>query len=744
MLLVASLATLCLSTAAVARDVYVAPGGRDSQPGTKAKPVASLEAAQARARKQKAATVWLAGGLYERTKPLVLDARDSGTTWRAVDGQKVRITGGRSIAPSQFTKVIDPQILKRLSPEAARSVVQVNLTALGIRDLGRHKQYGHSITVSPAPLELFFNQEPLTLARYPNQGSLLIGKIVDTGSVPRTGDYSERGGIFTYTDPRHALWAGQRDIWLQGTFHYGFADDYLRIASIDPATKQIKLAQPHLYGLGAGQPYQQYVAHNILDELDSPGEWYLNRDTGILYLWPPSALADSQIQVSLLEAPVICLENATNITLRGLTLEASRGIGISIEGGSHNMVVGCTVRNVGTSGIFMGQGAQQTFPHVTVDNYTGVPLSRQVGNLQGHLYNNTVWERNAGTHHTIQSCDIYNTGSGGVVLSGGSKKQLTPGNNSVVNCRIHDYNRRNRFLWAGVNVDGCGNRVAHCEIYNSDCQGIYVHGNEHVFEFNEVHHVTLNSNDTSPWYLGRDPSDRGNHVRYNYFHHCGNPERMTMGIYCDDSTTGVSVQGNVFYKINATHGVLFSNTGWDLTMTGNIIIEPLAATVELSAHYYTWAAAEAPQMFGEKGLIRKRLLESVNILTPPYSTKYPELKNYLDPITPGKEWEGMRARRNRFAGNLIVGGPENPLSLLGGKYAQFTSENNWVTQSDPGFQDIKNADFRLRPSSAVFTKIPGFKSVPFEKMGTYADAYQKVRSTAPRVSPAPVPTIKTR
>lgn len=700
-------------------DVHVSPKGSDANPGTKTKPVATLEAAQQKARQRKAKTIWIAGGHYEQARSLVLDSRDSGTTWRALAGQKVQVTGGKRLPVSAFTKVTDPRILQRLPPEAARQVVQVDLGKLGIRHLGKHQQFGHSIAVNPAPLELFFNDSPLTLARYPNTGSILIGKVLDPGSVPRTGDYSERGATFIYTDPRHARWAGQKELWFQGTFNYGFADDYLPVESIDPGTKQVKLGKPHLYGVGSGQPFQSYVAHNILEELDSPGEWYLDRETGLLYIWPPSDVKNARVQVSLLEEPIVCLEGARHVTLQGLTIEVGRGIGIYVERGSHNRIVDCTVRNVGTSGIFMGQGAKQTFPHVTVDDYTGVPLSRQVGNLQGHLYQNTTWERNAGTDHTILSCEVYNTGSGGIVLSGGSKRQLTPGNNTVENCKIHDFNRRNHFLWAGINVDGCGNRVAHCEVYNSDYQGIYVHGNEHVFEYNELHHLTLNSNDTSPWYLGRDPSDRGNVVRYNYFHHCGNPARMTMGVYCDDSTTGVQVYGNVFYKLQMTHGVLFSNTGWDLVMTNNIVVEPLAATAELSAHYYTWAQAEAPQMFGEKGLLRKRLRESVDILAPPYSLKYPELRNYLDPIVPGKEWEGMRARRNVVARNLIVGGPKDPISRLGGQFAQLQSENNWVTNQDPGFINLAKADFRLRPDAEAFKKIPGFKPVPFEKMGTY-------------------------
>ena len=216
------------------------------------------------------------------------------------------------------------------------------------------------------------------------------------------------------------------------------------------------------------------------------------------------------------------------------------------------------------------------------------------------------------------------------------------------NCSIHDYNRRTKFLWSGINVDGCGNIVRHNEIYNSDWQGIYVHGNEHLFEYNNIHHVTLNSDDTSPWYIGRDPSDRGNIIRFNYFHDCGNANRMNMGIYCDDSSTGVTVYGNIFQNMAMKYGMLFSNTGWDLVMRNNIIINPLTYSAVISAHYYTWASGGVQATFGPDGLIRKRLTQSIQFDRPPYSTRYPELLSYLDPIVEGKEWKGMRSRGNVF------------------------------------------------------------------------------------------------
>ena len=99
------------------------------------------------------------------------------------------------------------------------------------------------------------------------------------------------------------------------------------------------------------------------------------------------------------------------------------------------------------------------------------------------------------------------------------------------------------------------------------------------------------------------------------------------------------------------------------------------------------------------------------------SSDLPELLSYLDPIVEGKEWMGMRSRGNFFQQNLIVGGPDNPVNLLGGNYATIESSGNWVTQKDPGFVDLKNGNLNLKPNAQVFSKIKGFQPIPFDKIG---------------------------
>jgi len=470
-----------------------------------------------------------------------------------------------------------------------------------------------------------------------------------------------------------------------------------------------------MYGLGSGENFNIYVALNLLEELDSPGEWYVDRSTGTLYFWPPGDPATASITVSLLEGPLLAIEGASNLVVEGLTIECGRGAGIYIEGGEDVRIRDCVVRNLGTIGIMMGQGARQTFPHITADEFEGIPVSRELGSYHSYHYLHTDWERNAGTAHRIEGCQVYSTGSGGVLLGGGSKKRLIDGRCEVTDCRIHDFTRRNKAGAAGIIVDGCGNRVAHNEIFNGDLQAILVHGNEHRFEYNHIHHVARNSNDASAWYNGRDPSDQGNLVRYNFFHHVGRPDRKwTMGVYFDDGTCGATVEGNVFYKV-ASYGTVYSNGGHDIVVRNNIFIEGYGPVFQLKSMWYDFGRFQIPYYFGEHGIYRRRLTEAVNIKQPPYSERYPLLRDWLDLLPDGVTYVGMIPRRNRLETNVVVGYEET--FRLVGNHAQCAFGENYFTMEDPGFVDAASLNFALRDDSIVYQSLPDFQRIPFERIG---------------------------
>ena len=172
-----------------AADFYIAQNGNDKNPGTEQKPFATLERARDAVRELKlkkglpkeGVTVWLREGEYFVNKTFELNEKDSGNeksriVYRAFPGEQAIISGGKKVSPEIFEKVVDPKILSRLMPEARKFVLQADLKSIGITDYGKHQQYGHALPVVPAPMELFFNHKIMQLAKYPNDGFILMGK----------------------------------------------------------------------------------------------------------------------------------------------------------------------------------------------------------------------------------------------------------------------------------------------------------------------------------------------------------------------------------------------------------------------------------------------------------------------------------------------------------------------------------------------------------------------------------------
>jgi hypothetical protein len=104
-------------------------------------------------------------------------------------------------------------------------------------------------------------------------------------------------------------------VWVHGFFGQNWFDERRAIESVDHEAKTITLATPTNYAFKRGQRFYYY---NVIDELDSAGEYLIDRDNGVLYFYPPSAIASNTDAVlSVLNSALIAIAGS-NITFSGL------------------------------------------------------------------------------------------------------------------------------------------------------------------------------------------------------------------------------------------------------------------------------------------------------------------------------------------------------------------------------------------------------------------------------------------
>lgn len=675
------LATLvCGSTppAACGVELFVATDGSDANPGTQQRPFRTLEAARDALRKLRKAhsasdtttvttcnTVWIRRGKYHRTKTFRLEKQDSGTAaapvvYRAFGKEKVHLIGGREMKASWCTPVADAEVLARLDETVRGKVLKVDLRAHGIHDYGQ-------MSISGPMLELLADGQRLPVARWPNQGWARIKKAVETGEdgAIRLVDENRQAQAFQYEGDRPQRWAKAHDACLHGFWWFGWMDQHVKIKQIDTGRRIITLAE--IPGGGIRKD-QWFCALNLLSEIDQPGEWYLDRAAGRLYLMPPEGFPGRRIVCSLLAEPLVALQDASHVTVQGLILEGTRGVAAVIAGGSHSRLAGCLIRGVGSHAVILDQGS----------------------------------------HNGVLGCDVHDVGSMGVRVTGGNRATLTPANNYVCNCHIYRFAQRKKVYQPAVRLYGVGHRIAHNLIHDAPHQAIAYDGNDHVMELNEIHDVVLESSDAGVFYSGRDWTFRGNVVRHSFIHHI--PHRPGFGskvVYLDDCVSSTEVFGNVFYK---TRESVFIGGGRDNVAANNIFIE-CQQPIHLDTRGLTW------DHFRPDGPMYEPL-KRFRHTEPPWSTRYPALARIL------------KQHPQAPLGNVVVRNVSYRSSWRDPDAKYVRLEHNLITEEDPGFVDVLPAergarrDFRLRDDSIVYQKIPGFKRIPFEKIGPYRDGYR--------------------
>jgi hypothetical protein len=477
---------------------------------------------------------------------------------------------------------------------------------------------------------------------------------------------------FGYTSTRPARWTHAPDAWVHGMFEFDWADCHEPITALDVTAQTITLGATPGYGVTtAGLWY----AENLVEEITQPGEWYVDRTDGTLYLWPPASLTGSTIVVSTLSTPLVTIRGTSNVTFRALTLESGRAQLIDVADATNVQLLGVTFRNAGTSGATLsGQNVGASYAHV------------------------------------------YGTGGQGISLSGGERPSLTAGDDYVEDSNIHDFGRWAWMYEPGVQLSGDGNRASNNAIHDSPHAAILYSGNNHVIELNDIHDACLYTADAGAIYSGRDWGARGNVIRNNYLHAITSfLSTDVSAIYLDDCLSGILVQGNIVDTVGA-YGVLHGG-GRDDILTDNVFARCGGAAVYMDARCYTGLSNGTPNDTPGDSWDLLGKLEAESYQQNPWASAFPACAAIPDDwntiIAPDAGWllpQGCELTNNIGSSNAtwIAQADMNALPA-------YASVTNNVSDAGEVFVNEDGGDLNLTDAAAA--SVPGIQLVPFSTIG---------------------------
>lgn len=683
---------LPLTVAADAAEIHVQPDG----------PIRTLAEAQVEARKTKGSVI-VHGGTYYLEQPLVFTAADSGTSYVAAPGEKPVISGG----------------------------VKLNLQWQPYKDGIMQAKVPTGVTFD----QLFVNGKQQPLARYPNydpKATVFHGYAADAFNPERVSRWADPTGGFM-----HAI---QGPRW--GSYHFV-------IKGKDASGHLIYEGGWQLNRTGDLNKDYRFV-ENIFEELDAPGEWYLNTKTSTLYYYPAPGINPTTATFegagirTLVDFEGSEQQPVKNVTLKGLTFEHSartfmdtrvpllrsdwtiaRAGALLVTGTENCTIEDCTVHEVGGNAIFVNMYNR----HLTIQ---GCHI-HDIGASGVCFVGDTHAQRNArfqaprsGKNNGPLAEEIKAAGGDGQAKLGTDAMDRTPGPLTanypadclVSDCLIHDTGGVEKQT-AGVTIDLAQRiTVSHCSIYGSTRSGINIGcgswgGN--VIEYCDVFDTVLETRDHgafNSW--GRDRwfafsgGDWANTMKAKWpelpFADTVEPNTIRNSrwkcdygwdIDLDDASSNYRISNNV-----CLNGGIKIPDGYRRTVENNILVNS-----SLTAH--KWFNNDSENIFRH------------NIVFAPYKTGVGFTKGL-----PGRDVDN----------NLLhqPGQAPAPASAL----QQASGLDQHSLSGDAMFVDPSKGDYTVKSDSPALKL--GFKNIPMDQFGVQKPELKAIAKT-PVI---PIPGIK--
>jgi len=642
--------------------LYVATDGNDQWSGTLSAanaagtdgPLATLVGARDAIRRmkedgplQQPTTVQLRGGVYQLSEPFTLTPQDSGAeqapiTYAAYPGEQPVISGGREI--NGWRKG------------------EGELWTVAIPEIKAGNWYFR---------QLFVNGERRVRARLPREGFYET-----TGCAPKKErKHGNKPKYIKVAAADLAQWGKLDDAEL--VYFHIWDESRWPIKEVDEEKGIVTFAT---FSPPADDEHGRYYMENLPEGLTGPGQWYLDRATGVLSYWP---LPDEDMTQAQVVAPVIeqlvrlagnpdAPEFVEHVAFRGLTFthsawtipdegyharqaEASLGAAISADGAHNCSIEDCEIAHIGLYAIDLERGCQR---------------------------------------NRIAGCRIHDIGAGGIKIGEGQVREQAveqTANNMVTDNYIYDLGH---VFLCGVGIlvrQSSANIVAHNEIRDLNYTGISVGwtwgyktslAGGNIIEYNHIYNIGrgLLSDMGGIYTLGIQP---GTVLRYNLIHDVESYDYGGWGLYTDEGSTDILLEKNVVY--NTKSGGFHQHYGRENIIRNNI-----------------FAFSRAEQ------IIRSREERHISFVFERNIVYFDNGKLL------GTTWKNSKFR---FDNNLYWDTSGTPLDFAEKSWSEWQQSGQDIHSlvADPLFVDAANHDFRLKPESPALKL--GFEPIDLSDVG---------------------------
>lgn len=704
--------------------IFVSTVGDDSGDGSEEEPLRTLEKAidvanEMREDSDKLIEILLREGTYSVTNTIkIINSQKDNSLLKisAYQDEKVTINAGvdiplsdMSIADSDFTNAI-------IDKPNSGSVLQYNLKDAQIEDFGEISLRGHLISdEKEAQAELSLNGEVQKLAGWPNGEYTGLIKPTDSNEYgKRTKSGIANGCSFKVNYDRPSQWSKPEQAWLSGTIGPNYEFDYYPVSRFDSEEKRVYLSRGALEKYYT-EPYYRF--ENVPEELDKPGEYYIDRQSGMLYFYPPKDAPKDSVLTITMSTPTLDvsgkapnsmfrIENSKNIVFENLIFKGGRGSAITGKNNSNIKFINCEINSFGENGIRF----------------------------------------DASTDITISDCKIHDVGQDGILfVSCGNYQTLSPSNIVVSNNDIYNFARLERSYKTGIDFGyRCvGATAANNHIHNGPHAGMIFYGVNNDIYGNEFDNLVTEFSDMDALYCNNSnyPWERGNKIHNNYFHDIGKSSMNgrhqinVRAIRTDNRGCGLNIYENLFYNIgdggnrNGNNGIgAITAEGTRNRIFNNLFVDCNEAYFN-TLQYKEIETADDGTLYPDT-IINSSGVEVANTINgakvadlkkqmekylPVYGKQFPELYNYF------YEHPNM-SKTNEFKNNMIINisiplsnfnGTQNEEGFRGSQMLTAAS-GNYVSTSDPGFVSYDNGNLELSSSATSLVEgLPKFEMSSF-------------------------------